>query len=1802
MNEKPAFSRSSKNINPGYINEKMERFPKINIDRSYVFPQKKSSKKLNIYSPPNMPNIRINKISSKENNFFRAKKSKNSHISPIPSLTNLLSPTQNQFSLSKKNNNLLQVNYLFHKNPNNNMNKTGLSIADTILRQKTRNSMMDADGNSALYEQSGTNLKLVEKELQFKLLDMSMNIDYKNSDDEDSYNFSNINNNITNSNDNTNKFWHKNVKNELESCNQEIKMRNARRNSVNVNDIKQIYNLNNFEFGNRGSPKGNKTIIKGGLNSTFINKLGTNNNHNISTYRDELNKSNMNGYTNNRRRKSLNITNGLGLNWMNNMSFNRGNKSMYMNVKNNASMNKTNISFNNKTVFVNKNNLNMSMNINRFMSNAEKNREYENKFRVIKRNKELYDSFEDEEVVEELEEDYIFISPETRRIFTFDILLLFSTLFSSFFYPIFIAKSTCFCSYIPLGIRIVLFFNDFLNIFDILICFFRAYYNFEFTLIKKNEKIVKHYLKKYFVSDLIVALPVFSFSHYLCSHYNPDGDICFTNGIDLKYNFLKGCLALKIIKIFKVMKKKDNRGINYFYEKISENFTLEKTMKMMLFVLLVVLGFNIFICFHIYMGRQNYPNWIIETNNQDKDFINLYLVSLYFLITTITSVGYGDITCVSLGETIFQIILLTIGVIAYSWVVSTIGNYVKKETRAAIKYNKDIGLLEEIRISYPKMSFKLYNKIHKHLETVSHQQERFDTKILVNNLPYTLKNKLMFIIYENIINKFIFFKDCQNSDFIIRVLTSFIPLSAKKGAFIIHEGELVDNIIFVKEGRLSLVAAIDLENPLISIDNYLGERFEDINEKMDTKVDNSMLNQSMNNIGMKIRKAQTEIKSFLKTKDELNESKIELEIGKRDFDGDDFDVGNHQFLNILDILKNEHYGEVYMFLQKPSPLSLRVKSKYSDLFLLRKHEAMAISRAYPNVWKKIYHKSYHNMKSIKNITKHIIVHYCQNYGHKYDTSKPLAIRTESDNFLLNLGILNSKSRNRKQKKIKFDLDVNNSNKNVNTFNEKGAEYPKKSILKKRVEKHISLDSNQNNEEGSSFQMENKGFIINVNGSPLNKLNNLNSIKTKNYLNQMSKMRTMTGNLRNNNFRVPSKNKLFPNTITIEYPTDQMQKEIYKINKNLNRISNESLFSNKFSNHNLNMKNMKNKFSNKKINITNKFSNNTININTININNVNNNNNNNNDDNKTIDLNCTSKLLSNYEDNNNNNKVSINNNKVLKKMNSNVAVRCNSLYFKNKDKEKYDSNTISGLSFKAKNSANINNYNNPLEKMKSIQIMNDTNINDTKIIQNTTKTHITQKIADEADKTPNTIKNLSRPLIKKIQKKIKKRQKKKKLYKMLISKISESLSRINPNSNLTILNSSMNNSLNNSFKKNDINNYQLGNNFQNSIILQDNSIASDKMEMNEGLPFPGQELLIIPESPEFDSESSSENSKSSNESNSKSEEVKKKVELTISENNNFSYNKVYDNLNIISEGNYSKDVNLQKSVMKLIGVYLKEKTKSYDKSKSRITKNEISENNLYKKDKEKEKEKERSVISKNLGKKDKNINSSQQNKDKKKEEDVWAFLNEDEHNEHEEINFKLDSSSSKSSSIFQEKNYSKTPKGKFKRNVDFTTEAKAKSRFKKNNSNINGDKDKDKDKEKILNNSQSVSPNSIKKKDFKKKKSKKGFDIIKLKKCTTIISPKKTKNKMKNDKNDKFKSNKEIKLNNKLLKKNTNIKNENKDNDSILNSLDLSMDNLEQDSYIINFYKTCHKKKKDDTDMKNSNSLADVNSSKVLKDK
>ena len=202
------------------------------------------------------------------------------------------------------------------------------------------------------------------------------------------------------------------------------------------------------------------------------------------------------------------------------------------------------------------------------------------------------------------------------------------------------------------------------------------------------------------------------------------------------------------------------------------------------------------------------------------------------------------------------------------------------------------------------------------------------------------------------------------------------------------------------------------------------------------------------------------------------------------------------------------------------------------------------------------------MKSLKKLTKQIIINYCKNYGHKYDlnninniNNKDIsAMNNDQDNFIINLGKLNAKKRKR-DKKIKFDLDGNFSPNNTNSNNEK-ITYPKKTILKNRLERasndnisRLSVDNSpsmkKNNFKDSIAFSRKSDMIIKINGKKMTRINQFN---------QMNKMKTLSNNYRNNNnFIVPSNNK-FSNTIAVKFPNNAINSPINKVNKN--RINND----------------------------------------------------------------------------------------------------------------------------------------------------------------------------------------------------------------------------------------------------------------------------------------------------------------------------------------------------------------------------------------------------------------------------------------------------------------------------------------------------------------------------------------------------------------------------------------------------------------------------------------------------------------------
>ena len=372
----------------------------------------------------------------------------------------------------------------------------------------------------------------------------------------------------------------------------------------------------------------------------------------------------------------------------------------------------------------------------------------------------------------------------------------------------------------------------------------------------------------------------------------------------------------------------------------------------------------------------------------------------------------------------------------------------------------------------------------------------------------------------------------------------------KKNAFLIKEGENIENIFFVKNGRLALEAAIDLDDIEKSIEKYLEYQFEDISSIEDSDFENSITKLQKfivddNEIQPKIYNDEELLEIIKKLSQNignnsyLHETNIEDEIGKCDFNevSQDLEQGNHQFLHILDILKNEHFGELYMFLNKPCPLSLRVKSKKVDLFLLRKKDAINIKKDYPNIWKRIDDKEMHNMKSVKALTKKVIKRYCKING----------IIQQKDIIERSNHLFEYK-----------DSDFNKSrpkspNSNINNFNYK--------ILKKRVKRFHTTSLKKN-------KVKNKISDELAELSPIKK-KEMKSFKTVIKNNKKEKKKEFSSLLKESSFSDVYSDKIMKENL--EKKKEKNNRKEIKDNNNINKSSKKTYINLNESNKSLNEK-------------------------------------------------------------------------------------------------------------------------------------------------------------------------------------------------------------------------------------------------------------------------------------------------------------------------------------------------------------------------------------------------------------------------------------------------------------------------------------------------------------------------------------------------------------------------------------------------------------------------------------------------------
>ena len=208
----------------------------------------------------------------------------------------------------------------------------------------------------------------------------------------------------------------------------------------------------------------------------------------------------------------------------------------------------------------------------------------------------------------------------------------------------------------------------------------------------KCVDIAKKYLMGFFLFD-VISTGVSLFSDSNPGHLGENDQVEYAAGEQSIYLSL---YAIKLLRVFYFLKAIEI--IKKIFDSIIVIFNVKKQTRNTFVSLIVLLYFLLYImhliaCVWIYYGEtQGDLSWKIYsgqmTEEEQQDQFTTYVFSLYWVVTTLTTVGYGDIYGKGTEQFVFTMVVEFLGILVFSIIMSSVNQALGSQGDIDIVENK----------------------------------------------------------------------------------------------------------------------------------------------------------------------------------------------------------------------------------------------------------------------------------------------------------------------------------------------------------------------------------------------------------------------------------------------------------------------------------------------------------------------------------------------------------------------------------------------------------------------------------------------------------------------------------------------------------------------------------------------------------------------------------------------------------------------------------------------------------------------------------------------------------------------------------------------------------------------------------------------------------------------------------------------------------------------------------------------------------------------------------------------------------
>ncbi|MGI9627039.1 MAG: cyclic nucleotide-binding domain-containing protein [Longimicrobiales bacterium] len=196
--------------------------------------------------------------------------------------------------------------------------------------------------------------------------------------------------------------------------------------------------------------------------------------------------------------------------------------------------------------------------------------------------------------------------------------------------------------------------------------------------------------------------------------------------------------------------------------------------------------------------------WLqLEGTTAEGGLLSAYVRGLYWTVTTVTSVGYGDITPTSDAQRVYAMLTMLVGLTFFGYVVGVIARVLGRRDPATERFLSGVESLSHAsRLgSLPK---GLRDRVYDYHLYVWQQQLGHDEEGFLAGLPVTLRGEVSYHLKKDLLGRVALFSE-TGDDFLKDIAQYLRPQVVTPGDFVFEVGDDGRDMFFIAQGSVEVV-------------------------------------------------------------------------------------------------------------------------------------------------------------------------------------------------------------------------------------------------------------------------------------------------------------------------------------------------------------------------------------------------------------------------------------------------------------------------------------------------------------------------------------------------------------------------------------------------------------------------------------------------------------------------------------------------------------------------------------------------------------------------------------------------------------------------------------------------------------------------------------------------------------------------------------------------------------------------------------------------------------------------------------